>query len=70
VAIQLTVRIEAASRFTQVFYDQALSKRRSLQQAVARARQILFTEASDGASWYVPTLYIRSNEPAPVYLIE
>lgn len=67
VAMQLTVRTEAATRFTQVFYDQLLGRGRSLQEAVARGRQVLFTEAPDGASWYVPTLYIRSRTAQPIF---
>lgn len=70
VAMQLTVRIEAALRFTEVFYDELLSKGRSLQESVARARQILFSESDDGSSWYAPTLYIRSRESQPIYLIK
>jgi hypothetical protein len=70
VAIQLTVAIPAATRFSQVFYDQLLGKQRSLQEAVARGRQILFTEAADGASWYVPTLYIRGRDQQSIHLIQ
>jgi CheY-like chemotaxis protein len=70
VAMQLTVRIDAATRFAEVFYDQLLGQRRSLQAAVARARRVLFTEAPDGTSWYVPTLYLRSREPRSFYLIQ
>ncbi|MFL5803522.1 MAG: CHAT domain-containing protein [Roseiflexaceae bacterium] len=70
VAMQLTVRIDAATRFAEVFYDQLLGQRRSLQAAVARARRVLFTEEPDGTSWYVPTLYLRAREPRPFYLIQ
>lgn len=70
VAMQLTVNIAAATRFSQVFYDQLLDRRRSLQSSVARARQVLFTEATDGTSWYVPTLYIRARVPQDVYLVQ
>jgi CHAT domain-containing protein len=69
VAMQLTVRIEAATRFAEVFYEELLGTGCSLQEAVARGRQVLFTEEPDSASWYVPTLYIRSREPQPVYLL-
>jgi hypothetical protein len=70
VAMQLSVRIDAATRFSEVFYDELLRKRRSLQQAVAEGRQTLYFEEADGASWYVPTLYIRSREQQPVYLVQ
>jgi hypothetical protein len=56
-------------RFAQKFYDQLLNRGRSLQEAVAHGRQVLFTETSDGASWYVPTLYIRSREAQPTYFV-
>jgi hypothetical protein len=69
VAMQLTVRIEAATRFVEIFYRELLTRRLSLQEAVSRARRTLFTEDTDGASWYVPTLYIRSREQEPVYLV-
>lgn len=67
VAMQLTVRTAAATRFTQVFYEQLLGRGHSVQEAVARSRQILFSETPDGASWYVPTLYIRSRTIQPLY---
>jgi hypothetical protein len=69
VAMQLTVRIASATRFAQIFYDQLLGRGRSLQEAVVRGRHVLFTETRDGASWYVPTLYIRSRDQQPVYLL-
>jgi hypothetical protein len=70
VAMQLTVRISAATRFAEVFYDELLGRRRSVQQAVAAGRQTLFFEEQDGASWFVPTVYLRSYEPQPLLLIE
>lgn len=68
VAMQLSVRITAATRFSEIFYDELLSLKHSLQDAVAEARQTLFFEEDDGASWYVPTLYIRSREQNLVYI--
>ena len=68
VAMQLTVRIDAATRFAEVFYDELLVRYRSLQQAVALGRQSLFSEFPVDSSWYVPTLYIRSREPRPFHL--
>lgn len=67
VAMQLTVRNDAATRFAQVFYEQLLHRGHSLQEAVARGRQVLFSETTDGASWYVPTLYIRARTAQPLY---
>jgi hypothetical protein len=69
VAMQLTVRISAATRFSEVFYEE-LARGRSLQEAVADARRSLYFIEDDGASWYVPTLYIRTREQGPVYLVQ
>ncbi|NWG20509.1 MAG: CHAT domain-containing protein [Chloroflexi bacterium] len=69
VAMQLSVRIDAATRFSGVLYDE-LARGRSLQAAVADARRTLFVTESDGASWYVPTLYIRSPEQRPLYFVK
>lgn len=70
VGMQLAVRTAAATRFVEVFYNSLLAKRRSLQEAVAEGRQTLFFEEPDSASWFVPTLYIRSREQRPIYLIQ
>lgn len=70
VALQTRVPMPEATRFFQVFYDQLLGKSLALQDAVARGRQILFTEATGGAPWYAPTLYIRSHATEPLYLIQ
>jgi hypothetical protein len=67
--MQLTVRISAATRFSEVFYEE-IARGRSLQAAIADARRSLYVTEGDGASWYVPTLYIRSREQKPVYLVE
>jgi hypothetical protein len=70
VAMQLSVRVEAATRFAEVFYDELLLQRRSIQDAVAEARRTLYVEEDDGVSWGVPTLYIRSREQRPLYLLQ
>ena len=69
VAMQLTVRTGAATRFSEVLY-RSLARGESLQRAVVRARQALYVEEQDGASWYVPTVTIRTREPGPLYLFE
>lgn len=69
VAMQLTVRVSAATRFAEVFYDELLDKRRSLQAAVAAGRQALFFEEPEGVSWFVPALYARSSEAGPIYVV-
>jgi CHAT domain len=69
VAMQLTIRIRAAARFSEVFYEE-IARGRSLQAAVAEARRSVYTIEEDGASWYVPTLYIRTREQNPVYLVQ
>jgi hypothetical protein len=70
VAMQFTVRIDAATRFAEVFYDELLGSGHSLQAAVAEARQTLLFDFGRDANWYVPTLYIRSREQKPVFLLE
>jgi hypothetical protein len=68
VAMQLTTRMRAATHFSAVFYEE-LARGRSIQAAVADARRSLYVIESDGMSWYVPTLYIRTREQESVYLI-
>lgn len=68
VAMQLTVRLAAATRFAERLYT-ALARGESLQTAVSLGRQALYTEEADGASWYVPTLTIRSSKPEPLFLV-
>jgi outer membrane protein assembly factor BamB/tetratricopeptide (TPR) repeat protein len=69
VAMQLTVRIDAATRFNEVMYRHIVNGE-SLQRAVVLARQALHFEEPDGASWYVPTLTIRARDPGPLYLFD
>ncbi|NTU80758.1 MAG: CHAT domain-containing protein [Chloroflexales bacterium] len=69
VAMQLTVRQSAANRATGVIYED-LAAGRSLQAAVAAARLALYTGEDSGASWYVPTLYMRARGEGPAQLIE
>jgi len=68
VAMQLTVRATAATRFSEVMY-RALARGDSVQRAVVQARQALYVEEADAASWYVPTLTIRARDPGPLYLL-
>jgi energy-coupling factor transporter transmembrane protein EcfT len=65
VAMQLTTRISAANRFSEIFYEE-LARGRSVQAAVADARRSLYVTEGDGMSWYVPTLYIRTREQKPI----
>jgi outer membrane protein assembly factor BamB len=67
VAMQLTVRAAAATRFSEVMY-RTLARGESLQRAVIQARQALFVEEQEGASWYVPTVTIRARDPGPLFL--
>jgi hypothetical protein len=66
--MQYAVRVRAATRASGVMY-RALVAGWSVQQAVALARQALYVEEPDRASWYVPVLYVRSQETASVYLL-
>lgn len=67
-AMQLTVRTQAAYRLLEIFYRN-VARGRSVQEAMSRARHGLYSEESDGASWYVPVLYIRSRERGPTLMI-
>jgi len=58
IAMRLTVLAVPARRFIAVLYEQLLVKAQPLRVAVTRARRDLFVDA-DGASWYVPVLYLR-----------
>jgi hypothetical protein len=66
VAMQFTVSVKAANRFSAVLYRN-LVQGESLQTAVAKARQALYVEHPQ--SWYVPVVYVRSRDVRPVYLV-
>lgn len=68
-AMQLTVRKTAAYRFLEIFYRN-LARGRSVQEALSRGRHGLYAEEGDGASWYVPVLYVRSRERKPVFMVD
>jgi hypothetical protein len=65
--MQLTTRISAATRASEIIY-RSLAQNQSIQAAVSNARQALFVEEDDQASWYLPALYICSREIGPAYL--
>lgn len=60
VAMQFNIRVSAATRFSEVLYEE-LTGGRSLQAAVADARRAVRLDEDDGTSWYVPTLYVRAR---------
>jgi DNA-binding NtrC family response regulator len=66
VAMQFTVSVKAANRFSAVLYRN-LAEGETLQIAVAKARQALYVEHRQ--SWYVPVVYIRSRDIKPVVLV-
>src|SRR4051812_23653321 len=66
--MQLSVRVAAATRFAGVVYK-GLARGDSVQRAVSQARQALYVEEGDGASWYVPTLTIRARDTGPLRLV-
>jgi CHAT domain-containing protein len=68
IAMHLTVRVPAATRFAEIVYRN-LARGASLQRAVSLARQALYVEEHDGASWYVPTVMIRTRETGPLHLM-
>lgn len=61
-AMQFTVRAQAAARFAGLVYA-ALAAGRNVADAVSIARRVLFVEEPDRVSWFVPTLYLRSGAP-------
>jgi hypothetical protein len=69
VGMQTSVRVAAATRASGVMY-RALAAGWSVQQALSLARQALYVEENDRASWYVPVLYIRTPQIEPVYLLD
>jgi hypothetical protein len=69
VAMQQSIRIPAATRTSTILY-RALAQGQSIQNAVNHARQALYIEEDDQVSWFVPTLYIRSRDTGPAYLVK
>lgn len=65
--MQLAVRATAATRAAGAIYG-ALADGRSLEEGVAVARRALFVEERDGASWFVPALYLRDQAGGPLTL--
>lgn len=67
--MQVSVRARAATRASDVLY-RALAAGWSVQRSVALMRQALYVEEQDQASWYVPVVYVRTERPQPVYLVQ
>lgn len=67
VAMQLTMQVQAATRFSSIFYEE-VAQGRSVQAAVATARRSLYVDQKN-VNWYVPTLYRRTRERAPMSVI-
>jgi hypothetical protein len=70
VAMQVSIHMNTATRFSELFYDELLVRRRSIQEAVAISRRSLFVEEKEVVSWYVPTLYVRGREQRPLHMLE
>lgn len=66
IAMQYSVLIAAANCFHGFLY-RSLAKGKSVQEAVANARQALYAQYP--SSWYVPVLYIRAHEIGSVILV-
>ncbi len=62
VAMQLPVPVDDAVRFARTFYI-SLASFHSLVEAVGRGRQQLYDETCNPRTWFVPTLYLRSDDP-------
>lgn len=69
-AMQLTIRMTAATNAVVPTFYQKVAEGNSVQSAIAKIRQTLFTEESDGASWYLPILYLRQPANQPFILRE
>jgi hypothetical protein len=70
VAMQLTTRMSAVTYgITPTLYRE-LAAGKSIQQAVAIVRQELYVREPDGASWYLPAVYLRQPDQQPYILIK
>jgi hypothetical protein len=67
VGMQLGIRVDAALHACAAIY-RSLATGLSAQAAVGRARDQLYVLEPDRTSWYVPTLYVRTREPEPVFV--
>jgi hypothetical protein len=67
IAMQLSVRTEAATIFSAALY-QGLAAGQSVPAAMAAGRRALFVSEDDQLSWFVPVLYVRSRRIEPAYL--
>ncbi len=70
VAMQLTTRMRAATDSIIPTLYRKLAVGWSVQRAVAAVRQALYTSEPDGASWYLPAVYLRLQELRAFRLIE
>lgn len=61
-AMQLAIPLEQAIQFARSFYT-VLAEFRPLVEAVGRGRQQLYGATSNPQAWFVPTLYLRSDDP-------
>jgi hypothetical protein len=62
VAMQLPIRVADAACFARTFYT-SLADFEPLVEAVGRGRQPLYDETRSPQAWFVPTLYLRSDDP-------
>lgn len=68
VAMQLSVRRTAASRFVELFCRR-MAAGDTLRAAMMQTRQALFVEEAEGRSWFVPTLTVRDPAAAAWQLV-
>jgi len=68
-AMQFTTRMPAVTNYVIPILYEELAAGKSLQQAVATVRQALYVAEPDGASWYLPALYLRSPDQQPYFLL-
>lgn len=62
VAMQIPATVDDAVRFARTFYT-SLASFHPLVEAVGRGRQQLYDETCNPRTWFVPTLYLRSDDP-------
>lgn len=67
-AMQLSIRMSAATDQIVPAVYQALAGGASIQSAAAEARRRLYAAEKDSASFYIPTLYVRQQTAAPIHL--
>lgn len=67
--MQLQLPVDSAYKIVESFYGQ-VAQGKSVQEALYWARKRLYSEERAGAAWFVPTLYVNTEDVEPHYLVE